>query len=50
MQKSRISVKLSEASVGVDCSDVTVTFKLSLRPHKQTEGDTESSVRRQTSF
>lgn len=31
MEKSRVPVKLCEASVGVDCSDVTVTFRLTLR-------------------
>lgn len=37
MEKSRASVKLCEASVGVDCSDVTVTFRLNLWPQEQME-------------
>lgn len=30
MKKGWVSVKLSEASIRVDCSDVSVTFGLSL--------------------
>lgn len=30
MEKSWFSVKLCKTSIGVDCSDVTVTFSLSL--------------------
>lgn len=31
MEKSWISVKLCEASIGIDCSDKTMTFRLSLQ-------------------
>lgn len=39
MEKSWVSVKLSEASVGVDSSDVTVTFRLSLCQRQQGHRD-----------
>ncbi len=46
MEKSRIFVKLSEASVGVDCSDETVTLRVSLWTHKQTrERERQKGVR-----
>lgn len=43
MEKSRASVKLCEASVGVDRSDVTVTFRLNLWPQEQTEAKRDTT-------
>lgn len=37
MEKNRISVKLCESSVGVNCSDVSVTFRLNLWQQEKME-------------
>lgn len=37
MEKDWISVELCEVSVGIDCSDKTVTFRLSLQSQNNTE-------------
>lgn len=37
MEKRRASVKLREAGVGVDRSDVTVTFRLNLWTRQETD-------------
>lgn len=57
MEKNRVSVKLCESSVGVNCSDVTVTFRLNLwqqekmeakRDNKLGDGDQQSETLIQT--
>lgn len=52
MEKSRVSVKLCEAGIGVDSSDMTVTFRLILLPLKQrqTKRSTERCKRVKTLF